>query len=466
MTGQSNQFKSSTDPIADGTYELRPIIGIRRPEANLAYSVEYIPSYEVFFKTDDVNGLDHFLRSTLDYDVLSVGQLHLGFDVSHYRAVRGESLDGEGNPDPLPATRGDINRIFATVGYDHQFRTATSLFSEVHVQRYAYTTPNNLDHIGVGGEIGLVREPNSIFAIGGSLAASWRDFEDKGIQPGSDNKIVNANVLVRARPFSTVTLEIQGGPAYIRTHQDGGHAARVPTFLGGEIDGQSFAAVYDNLFFSPDRCGLFEGQPVLSRCPIRAAPDLMGRFDEMQPIDYLPGQTPLASSDDQVTYFVSAIAQLDESWGVLSLKFQRGEMAAASVIATTVRDSLTASVNVGPWAYWSYRFRANWNRREMVDELSSPAVIAEDSGVPEPASSFNYARSSYLVADVNRTRRNVNQVWLDARASRAITDRLHLELGFRYLWQKRDEDASNLAREFDNIIGTLLLSYEIGKYEF
>ncbi len=242
LTGQQNICGLYEDEIADGTYEIRPSVQLRRPEGTLSYDLSYSPTFEVFFRSDQLNGVDHSSRATIQYEVLPVASLSLRADLAHFRSTRASTVDGPtGNPEVVPETAGDINRIFADLEYEHQLSRSTRATGAFSFQRYAFTTLDGADSNGFGARIEAVHEPTQAFGIGGSLAGSLRRFKDRSLPPALQNAVLNPNLVITMSPAQTVFLSLRAGPALLFTRSAGiagGSSTsdtQVTWFLDGEL---------------------------------------------------------------------------------------------------------------------------------------------------------------------------------------------------------------------------------------
>jgi hypothetical protein len=465
IDGQSNLFRSTVGSIADGNYEISPYVRVLGEHTNVGYSIEYRPSYEVYFVSDDVDGLDHFFRTTLVYDVLPVSRLRLRADVADYRSVRAVAADSpSGIPDVIPQATGDINRSFVNLEYEHEVTRATVVGGGLYFQSYAYTTPNNADSLGFAGEASVMHRLTADFGLGGSLLASHRRFDELPLRPSSDNTVANANVLLLYEPTPSWFLELSAGPAVIFTRQDPLGPQVVSRWSGVDLpDLEPIVRRYRVDPLSPPACTLLGGQPLLSTCPVTSFPGFVG-IGEQVVVGFDPGTQTTSADQDLVTGFVTAEIRKEDSWGLVSLAYFRGEDASAGIGTTTVRDSVTATVIVRPFWQVEVRMRGNWNRREATGATNRFAVRAGPSTIVAPTGDF-VAEANGLIDTGLRTETEITQYWADLLATREIVDRLWIDLGFRYLKQERVERPGGTATEFDNYIGSLTVRYELPPFD-
>jgi hypothetical protein len=464
ITAQSNIFRLPENRIADGTYELTPVIRLRRPESKFSYDIRYAPSFEVFFKTNGINGFDHLFRSDFGYRATPNASFALSADVADYRANRATGVDGAtGIPDVTPGARGRITRVFSDLSYEHRLGPVTNLVAGVGLQSYDYTTPNNVDSLGFGGEIVLTTQPTQILTLGGSLLASHRGFDERDLQPSSRNTILNPNLIVQIQPFSTVRLDLRGGPGWVFSSRSGQDPVSVSSFSGAETSQGTVARVFDVSPASANPCDDFSGQAALSTCPLAPAPALTGRLGEETVVFFDPGQNPGSSDDDFATWFLSAELRKDFAWGHVSLNFLRAEDASSGSGSTTVRDSLTGELAFER-GRWSTRLRANWNQRLTTTNIDQSLVRAGASTVPTGTGLF-YAEANGLIPNAVTRRPEITQYWVDARVIRRIMDSVELELGITYLHQERRE-APGVRTKFDNVTGNLSFRYTFRPIEY
>jgi hypothetical protein len=466
ISGQSNLFRSTVRPIAEGTYVISPFVRVLRRGGKIEYLVEYMPSYEVYFDNSDLNGLDHFFRGNIVYNVLPVSKLRLRADVADYRAVRAVTADGPaGIPDVTPQTTGDITRSFVYLDYEHQVTPSTVATGVLGFQSYQYTTPNNADSLGFGGDARVVHSLQSNFGLGGSVLASHRRFDSLNSQPGSQNTVVNANLVALFEPTPSLFIELSGGPAVIFTRRDAAGPQIVNRFFGADTPPGPVVGLYVTDPAAPRRCAEIRGEPVLLTCPLALDPSFSGSFAERVAVTYDPGEAPTRADQDIVTGFATMEIRKEDSWGYVSARYFRGEDASAGIGATTIRDSVTLTWALQPLFGFDLRVRGNWNQRKTTGASDRVAVSAGPSPIIS-AGGIPVAEANGLIDTGISSQVEITQYWADARATREIYDRLQLELGFRYLRQERIERPSALTTSFDNIVGSLMLRYEFAPIEF
>jgi len=466
VTGQSNLFRSTVGSKADGNYEISPFVRVLGEHGNVDYSIEYRPSYEVYFRSDGVDGLDHFFRGTLLYDVLPVARLRVRADVADYRSVRAVAADGPGGiPDVIPQATGDINRAFVNAEYEHQLSRSTTATGRLAFQSYTYTTPNNADSLGFAGEGSVVHFLRRDLGLGASALASHRRFEELGLQPGSQNTVGNVNLLLLYEPRPSWFVELAAGPAVIFTRQDELGPQVVSRYFGADSALGPIVRRFRTAPQPPPVCATVFGQPVLATCPVEPFLAFPGSIAEQVVVTFDPGGQTTTADQDLVTGFVTAELRKEDSWGYASLVYFRGEDASAGIGTTTVRDSVTATFFVRPFWRLDVRLRGNWNRRKATGSTNRFAVRAGPTAILSP-SGDPVAEANGLIDTGVRTETEINQYWADLLVSREVLiDRLWVEAGFRYLRQERVERPGDTTTSFDNYVGSLMVRYEFAPIE-
>ncbi len=463
IIAQSNVFKTSPEEVVDASYELTPELQILRENDKLSYDLRYTPSFEAYFTTDQVSGVDNFLRGSIDYSPTRTDTLRLRLDIASYRAIRGSAVDGPaGIPEVVPGTLGNVNRVLVYADYDRQLSRTTMASASLGLQHYGYTTGGNVDSTGVVVQTLVLHELLSNLALGGSLDGGYRTYDANGFQPRSRNAVVNLNFVLRSRPTPTILFDFAIGPAGVFVRQDEPGAASTERFLTREqSDGTLESAAWD-----PLACRAGGAEPILDQCPFTAAPQLRDRVEEQVLVDYDAGLTPPGAGEDIATFFMRATARRDDAWGYLSLDFFRVEDAAAGNGFTTIRNSLTFTALYRPDDLWSLRFRTNYNQRSSEGTFYTPRIRAGRSDL-QIAGPFFFAEASGLIASTVQTRTETEQVFVDLLGVREITDRWTMELGFRYQWQEQTRnDGGPVEPRFDNFLGRVLISYAFDSFEF
>jgi hypothetical protein len=465
VTGQSNLFRSTVGSIADGNYEFSPYLRLLGEHGNTEYSVEYRPSYEVYFVSEDVNGLDQFFRTNVVSNLLPVSRLRFRLDYADYRSVRAVTADGPaGIPDVVPQATGRIKRTFANLDYEHDVTRSTRAAGRLAFQSYNYTTPSNADSLGIAAEGNVVHFLRQEIGIGGSVLLSHRRFDELDLQPASQNTVANANLLVLYEPAPSWFIELSAGPAAIFTRQDELGPQVVDRWFGVPTDQGDVIRRFQTDPTQGGACASINGQPVLVTCPIAIYPGFPGDITEQVVVTFDPGTQTTTSDQDLVTGFVNAELRKEDSWGYASLVYFRSEDASAGIGTTTVRDSITATIFTRPFAFFDLRIRANWNRRQATGASNQFTVRAGASTIISPDGD-PVAQANGLIDTGLQTETEINQYWADVVATREVYDRLWIDLGFRFLHQDRLDQPLGDTRRFDNYVGSLMMRYELPPVE-
>ena len=281
VTVQSNLFRSETDSVADGNYEIKPIIRIRDEGPRYGYLLEYRPSYDAYFDTTGVDGFNHFFRGAVFYDPAPTSTIRFKADVTDYRSVRAIAEAGPSDiPDIVPQTTGRINRAFLDLDLEHDFSPSTTATAGLGFQSYSYSTPNNPDSLGFSVDTSLTHWLTGDFAVGGSLLGGYRQFEELAPQPASENAVVNANLTLLFEPVPTLFIELSAGPAGVFTRQDDPSNQRVSRFVGADTILGPIVGVFQTNPALASSCQSVGGQFLLDSCPLRIVPGFPGDFTE------------------------------------------------------------------------------------------------------------------------------------------------------------------------------------------
>ncbi len=453
VTHQSNLFKTPDDEESDAYYRVRPGVAFQGEESTFRYDLVYRPSFDFYFDNSDLDDDSHYGRGKLSWKPMANGELTLGGEVSHYRTVRSDDVEGDGVPDALSGRDGRVTKAVADFGYEHYVQRDWIAATHAGVQSYTFTDRESADSLGFDGEASLIHELRPNLALGGLLFGSQRSFDEQQTSgtPRSRNLVLNGSLVLRAEPFRSTTFEVRGGPALIAVFNDGrDRGATVDRFRGTDAGPNTTAAVFD-----PARCATVNGQFALANCPVEPAPAAAGQLGQRSFVEYDPGTRPRADDEVEVTGFVQALLRREDRWGEASVEYSRWEEASAGISATTIRDSVTGTVQFEP-GDWVIRARANWNQREDVTRVVRSVVRAGPSPVPS-AGPFFVAEANGLVPDSTTAR--ITQYWVDLQVTRYfLEDRLAIEVGGRYV--KQDRSGFGASVDFDNTIGTVGLRYE------
>lgn len=459
IQGESNLFKTSVDEVPDGNYEVSPNILLRRRGGDVFnYDVYYEPSFDVYFKNQQVNGFDQFFRARGEYLPVEVGRAWLAASLTDYRSVRAADAPTDGIPDVTGGGQGRVKRLFLDGGYDHEITRLTRVETEVGLERYRFDTSNNVDSIGFGGGAALRHRFLPFADAGLSMFASYREYQEQLTKPASQNVVLNPNFVMGIEPIETLLVELSVGPAFVHTKQPGGGDASVPRYRGGTVDGTTFGAVFDAA------CIGASGLPELGACSLIVAPALEGLLDENVTVGFQPGQTPAAVDEQLVTAFAQATVTKTEDWGYVEAEYFRREDAAAGNGSTTIRDSVTGRVVVHPGFRFDVQMRVNFNRRRATSDVNVAIVEAGQSTVSTGDGRF-FAQSVGLIPNVVSGDVEIKQIWADVTVGRPIfLDALRLEGRFQYLQQRRPDQP--IVGTFDNFFGEVRLIYRFTAFEY
>jgi hypothetical protein len=455
VIGQTNVLRTPDHEKGDGTYEVRPRLRFERPAGDLQYQVEYSPTYDYYFSTDGINGFDQYGLGNLSYSPWPTGTVSAHTDLAYYRSIRSDTVTGpSGTDEIIPNVTGRVFRALTDAAYEHKLTPTTSAKSTFGFASYAYSTSSNADSIGASAELDVTNEVTRTLSAGVFGFASHRRFDELEPQPESNNTILHTGPIVRFTPTRTLTFEGQAGPAWIFTDRDAPDPSVVARYRTVSIGGEINAAVFQG-------CGTFADQPLLLQCPL-APTTSAGDFFSNQ-FATLGHPNAQSVDDEDLDGFGHLLVRQQEEWGFGSLEYFRGEEGSSGSGATSIRDSVTGTVQLEAGDTWSLRLRGNWNQRETRERFDRTEVVAGPSPVSAGGGVF-FAEAEGLVV-VHRSRQKTTQYWADARLRRQITTALSADLGVRYLYQDRTGSFSN-ADDFEDWRGVFTIRYELPSLDY
>jgi len=459
VIGQTNVLRTPDHEQGDGSYEVRPRLRFERPVGDLQYLLEYAPTYDVYFRTDGIDGFDQYGQGRVAYSPWPTGNAFVHTDLAYYRSIRSDSVTApSGSVELIPNVNGRVFRALADAGYEHRLTPTTTAKSKIEFASYEYSTSNNTDSLGFGGELQLLHELDRTFVAGVYGGASYRRFDEQSSQPESYNTVFQGGPVVRFLPTPTLVFEGQAGPAYISIHRDEVGDQVVSQFRTVGRSGGIDAAIFSN-------CGTFAGFPLLAQCPLAPANFANSISDLTIPtrlVSY-PGSSE-SYDDDTLDGFARFLLRHEEEWGSESIEYFRGEEASSGGGATAVRDSVTAAVELDAGKNWSFRVRGNWNQRQTRERFDRTEVVAAQSTTTFADTFQPLAEAQGLVL-VGRERRKTTQYWADARLRRQITTALSVDLEVRYLNQDKTGSFSDVD-DYEDWKGVLTLRYALPALDY
>ncbi len=235
IAADNNVFRTRDERVADGSFELSPRLAVRERNSNLTYDVSYRPTYEKFFTTNGIDGVDHDARGVANWRITPADSLSASSLFTSTRRLR--LIDERAPFSPAPSLQESdrelVNRLDANVGYRHSFSPVTSVNIGASVNDFNSRRSTDIDTRAYTGNVGLQRVLNAKTSVG--LFASGRRRMGRGfIDTKTDVWTVAASVNRALSP--TMNISIQAGPSFIRsTERRGSIVEKSSTSVFAEI---------------------------------------------------------------------------------------------------------------------------------------------------------------------------------------------------------------------------------------
>ena len=101
---------------------MTPSLRLQRARGEIEYELDYAPSYDVYFRTDDIDGMDQYGKAELSYAPTPLDKFYTRSDFAYYRSIRSNNVEGPtGEPEVVPDVSGRVFRALSGFGYDHAF---------------------------------------------------------------------------------------------------------------------------------------------------------------------------------------------------------------------------------------------------------------------------------------------------------------------------------------------------------
>ena len=97
LTADSNLFNQVENPTADGSYRIGPTVRLLEKRDVINYDFYYTPQYQVYMRTDDINGWNQTFHGELAYRPSARDEITLDATADHAEcgpAVHGCRGDG------------------------------------------------------------------------------------------------------------------------------------------------------------------------------------------------------------------------------------------------------------------------------------------------------------------------------------------------------------------------------------
>jgi hypothetical protein len=322
---ESNMFNSSEFPVTDGVYRLLPIFelsGRLGKLDNAEYTVNYSPSYLVYFETDGVDGLDNRAQANLDFRLSPKETVRTSASYLEYSSIRATSqINPDGSFDILADEEGDTIRAFVNLGYSRSMDARSGLNLDADFQDYAFDKSRNVGNKSIGASGSYTHGWSPRLTVGGSLSTRYRLFDSQTSDSGSINSskvtVSNLNLLVFYTFAKDYNFRFQGGPSVIYTQP-------------GSIVGE-----------------------------------------------------PAPASETDLTYFMDISLSKEEQKSSYMLRYSRNEDASGGTNGTSILDSVSAQFSLDLGELWQSDVVVGWNRRQSVNAF---IYVDPLTGTPLPFS--------------------------------------------------------------------------------
>lgn len=223
--GDSNIFRRSANPRADGLFEFSPRALVRNTQDTLEYEFSYRPTYQAYLSTAGISGFNHNGRGDVEWRPSPTNTFAFGGSIVNSRIVRLiDSDSGLAPSDPdqnllVVSDSARSTRSRANFGYRRSFSPAQSAQIDFRFDDTAFNDRENIDSRGYSVSIGSTRVLNERTQAGLSFTGLGRDSRAVGLRPGSRTRTIDVSLsLVRAITPS-LDLNARAGPSFIRTKQ-------------------------------------------------------------------------------------------------------------------------------------------------------------------------------------------------------------------------------------------------------
>lgn len=484
--GNSNLVQGTRSRVPDGFYEIRPSLRVRENREKLNYDFWYGPQYNAYFKTDGINGWNHYLNGNLNYVITPRDSVSLTSSARLERFISTDQELAPTAPDLVAPGLGDVGRY--RVGLDYTRSISQRLSSVVGgaYEQWTYSNPFNSPNISGQGHVDANYVLHPRLSIGGNLQGTYRAFEEVGPSPAANSTIIATNALFTWQALQTFTVSASGGPAWLRRRQDDPEDRLVSRYsFRFDQFGQAYAAPWARGGDPPGaNCPLIGSLQLLTGCDVDTDPTtgdlatgLGASVIEQVPRGFVPGEDTTSQDSDSVTFF--AMLSLEKAWGPrwsTNLKYERNQDASGGLSSTRISDTVTAIVRHSPTELLKLSASAAFsNRFADSNQTLGLALARADSGGNTTDNGDLLAEAGDLVVVRFNQRIETKQLYMNVSAAQKLTEHLSIRGQFTYLDQWTDSrldqtasggTTSSSSSRFTRFVGRLVLRYEFDPYRF
>jgi len=405
-----NVFRRSEGEEDDILFRLQPGVRIEEEHGeDLNFSVGYSIPFEFALDfNDELRDEDHIADGNFVYHLDEKIQFFGSDRFAYLRSGQQRAFVGSGGttvgftPD-ISSERNQVTDNAGELGMVYAFSPRTKARVVASSDFFDPDRDDRSRVYSVGGLADLTYRLSLKHQVGGGAGYTYQEFDDRDFFAGSETDIYRAFASWRWFVDDTMSLEISGGPSYLRQEQNDSAVVRqrlpVPFQVVGpgsgvgffRSDGQPYQAgdapVGAGSLLVPSyqsnaggstgvNCAVVEGQPVADSCSLNIildSQDANGLGDALV-IDQIANTivpmvngNPAGDSSSNLTIF--AQATLVKNWSEnleSALNYTRSEGNASGLGSTVVADAASLSTNWRPWDLWEFSVRGDWVQRESA----------------------------------------------------------------------------------------------------
>lgn len=253
LGGESNVFRSETNRIEDGTFEITPRLGVTERNDDLSYSLFYMPTHRTFIETSGIDGFDHRARATGGWSLSDLDRIEATGSYYNGRQFRSEDTAAGPAQSFEFNDRERIGIAELNLGYQRLLSPRTSVGIGFDFEDFdaAGTSENSqTDSRAYTGRVSLRHSLNEITQVG--VSASGRRRENRAVDPfvpisnpldplfpgfvepraSSETDVWDVLFSVSRSLSPTMDVSIQAGPSFIRQQQLPSDSPFLPPQIG------------------------------------------------------------------------------------------------------------------------------------------------------------------------------------------------------------------------------------------
>ena len=392
----SNVYGGGNAEESDIVHRISPTFELRdNRDAKLDYLFSYRGDYEAYQDEQDADALEHRQRLRLRYEFNPLTRITLTQRYRDISNLQFDQDDFDAGDTSIDVRQSRYDRLDFAVDLERAISQRWRVNTIAEYQKVDFK--RNLDRSD-SSSVGLAAQLRYQLSrrqdVGLEFGYTNQDFKRSESRLSAESRYLNLSALWSYQVDSRSRLEVEIGPAWIKSEQDSAAFVRAPQLVGRAQGGEVLASDFS-------LCGIDAdvGAPVASRCqtPTIAVTDLGG----LQP--YNLDFTGVDRTDSEVTLFGRISFTGERGKWQYGASYVREQNPSAGASLAAELDQLALSLAYGsPNQQWNYYGELRWDKRDALTQAIEVdyTVVANISGAAVRDQAFTTFAADNVERDI------------------------------------------------------------------